>query len=479
MRHGIPTGRVIVDPTRCPNAAGRRTTVVTRLATLGVMDDSATWTRAAGSDGAGWPAPYPGRALHATVEVPGSKSESNRALVLAALSDGPSTLSGLLDARDTRLMAAALRSLGTTVETTGSTCRVTPGPLHAATRPIDCGLAGTVMRFVPPVAALAGGCSSFTGDERAGERPLAPLLEGLRQLGACIDADAVPFTLDAGTGLKGGTVRIDASSSSQFVSGLMLAGARFERGLDIVHVGGAVPSAPHIAMTIDMAARHGVRIETLETGHHWRVHSGVITARDDRIEPDLTNAAVFLAAGVLTGGTVSVAGWPRRSTQPGAVIGSVLARMGATVIEAPDGLGASAVSLRGARLDLHEASELTPVAAALAVAAHGSTTITGVGHIRGHETDRIKAIVTELNRLGVPAGELPDGLTITGMAGHLDRLHPSEGDGLFACHADHRMAHLGALMGLVIPGVRLDDVGCTSKTMPDFTRRWDTMAGTR
>ena len=443
------------------------------------MKDPVACSPATGSAAERWPAPCPGRALHATVEVPGSKSESNRALVLAALSDGPSTIRGVLDARDTRLMVEALRGLGAGIDHDGGTCHVAPGPLHAATRPIDCGLAGTVMRFVPPVAALAGGRSSFTGDARAAERPLAPLLDGLRQLGASIDADRIPFTLDAGDGLSGGSVRIDASSSSQYVSGLLLAGARFERGLDVEHTGSTVPSAPHIMMTIEMAARHGVRIESLSEGRRWRVIPGAIAARDERIEPDLTNAAAFLAAGVLTGGTVAVAGWPRRSTQPGAVITSVLARMGAAVITAPDGLGASATRLTGARLDLHEASELTPVVAALAAAAHGTTTITGVGHIRGHETDRIKAITTELNRLGVPARELPDGLTVTGMAGHLDQLHPSEGDGLFACHADHRMAHLGALLGLIVPGVRLDDVGCTAKTMPDFPRRWDAMVSAR
>ncbi|ERK55928.1 EPSP synthase (3-phosphoshikimate 1-carboxyvinyltransferase) [Propionibacterium acidifaciens F0233] len=274
-------------------------------------------------------------------------------------------------------------------------------------------------------------------------------------------------------------MRIDSSGSSQYVSGLLLVGARLPRGLDVEHVGPPVPSAPHIAMTIAMAARHGIDVETLVGGRHWRVRPGVVEARDERIEPDLTNAAAFLAAGVLTGGTVTIAGWPRRSTQPGAAIRDVLIRMGAAVTAAPDGLSASAAPLAGAPLDLHEASELTPVVAALAAVAEGPTTITGVGHIRGHETDRIRAIAAELGRLGVPVRELDDGLVVTGMAGRLDALHPSAGDGLFACHGDHRMAHLGALMGLVVPGVRLDDVGCTAKTMPDFAARWDAMAAAR
>ena len=379
------------------------------LDSLGPMSEPATGTRPPRPSAVGpWRAPRPAGPLRAVVEVPGSKSESNRALVLAALSEGPSTIRGVLDARDTRLMADALRALG-----------------------------------------------------------------------AAVDADALPFTLDAGDGLAGGPVRIDSSGSSQYVSGLLLVGARLPRGLDVEHVGPPVPSAPHIAMTIAMAARHGIDVETLVGGRHWRVRPGVVEARDERIEPDLTNAAAFLAAGVLTGGTVTIAGWPRRSTQPGAAIRDVLIRMGAAVTAAPDGLSASAAPLAGAPLDLHEASELTPVVAALAAVAEGPTTITGVGHIRGHETDRIRAIAAELGRLGVPVRELDDGLVVTGMAGRLDALHPSAGDGLFACHGDHRMAHLGALMGLVVPGVRLDDVGCTAKTMPDFAARWDAMAAAR
>lgn len=435
-----------------------------------------------------WTAPTPLGPLDATVALPGSKSLTSRALLLAAVADGPTTITGVPPSRDTGLMLAALETLGARFNEAGGRSRLrafpAPLPLHVATGPdgtghVDCGLAGTVMRFVPPIAALAGGRTSFVGDERAGERPVAPLLAALRALGAAVDADAVPFTLDAGDGLAGGPVRIDSSGSSQYVSGLLLVGARLPRGLDVEHVGPPVPSAPHIAMTIAMAARHGIDVETLVGGRHWRVRPGVVEARDERIEPDLTNAAAFLAAGVLTGGTVTIAGWPRRSTQPGAAIRDVLIRMGAAVTAAPDGLSASAAPLAGAPLDLHEASELTPVVAALAAVAEGPTTITGVGHIRGHETDRIRAIAAELGRLGVPVRELDDGLVVTGMAGRLDALHPSAGDGLFACHGDHRMAHLGALMGLVVPGVRLDDVGCTAKTMPDFAARWDAMAAAR
>ncbi|WFF31763.1 3-phosphoshikimate 1-carboxyvinyltransferase [Propionibacterium freudenreichii] len=429
----------------------------------------------------GWPAPRARVPLHATVHVPGSKSEGNRALVLAALGDGPSTITGLPDARDIRLMIAALRGLGTTIAP-GDAHEVTvhPGPLHAATAPIDCGLAGTVMRFVPPLAALVAGTTRFVGDDRAAERPIAPLLEGLRQLGAATSSDAIPFDITAPDELTGHEVSIDASASSQFISGLLLAAAAFPQGIDLMHTGANVPSAPHIDMTIAMLARHGVRVAQPERGRRWVVESGMIRAADERIEPDLTNAAVFLIAGVITGGSVAVADWPRRSTQPGALIGPVLARMGAAFAT---GAGRATAThrddLQGAELDLRPASELTCSVAALAVAARGTTTIRGVGHIRGHETDRIAAIATELTRVGVDVAELPDGLRIEGMAGRLDQLHPSTGDGLFRCYADHRMAHLGALIGLMVPGIRLDDVGSTTKTMPDFPGEWDRLVNAR
>ncbi len=425
----------------------------------------------------GWPAPYAHGPIHGRVQVPGSKSEANRALVIAALSDGPSTVSGLPDARDIHLMVAALKSLGVRISQTGEhAVIVQPGTLHAASD-IDCGLAGTVMRFVPPLAALAPGTTHFMGDPRASHRPLAPLLDGLEQLGAVVSSRSIPFSLTAPDALPGRTVTIDASASSQFISGLLLAAAAFPRGIELNHRGDTVPSAPHIAMTCAMLARHGVGVEHPSAGQ-WLVDPGGIHAVDEAIEPDLTNAAVFLSAAVLASGSVTIADWPRRSTQPGALIGAILARMGATFVKGPKGATASVVgNLRGADLDLHETSELTPVVAGLAVAARGVTTIRGVAHIRGHETDRITAIATELGRLGVPVRELADGVVITGMADARKRLHSSDGDGLFRCYADHRMAHLGALMGLIIPGVRLDDVGTTTKTMPDFPGAWSELVG--
>lgn len=400
-------------------------------------------------------------------------------MLLAALADGPSELTGLLDARDTRLMIAALRQLGASIEdlpvdADGSPVQRVLPPEHfvAAPEGIDCGLAGTVMRFVPPLAALAPGRTSFFGDSRAGQRPMAPLLDGLAQLGVHIDAAALPFTMDAPARLGGPVVTIDSSASSQFISALLLPAARFPQGIDLRHTGAAVPSLPHIQMTAAMLRDRGVQLNDHELGR-WIVRPGPITARDQRIEPDLTNAAVFLAAGVLTGGSVAVPGWPMLTTQPGDLIRDLLARMGAITERDGDRLRArSDGQLRGTELDLHAASELTPVAAALATFAAGTTTISGVAHIRGHETDRLAAISAELSSIGVDVRQTADGLVITGAGMTGEGLRPTRA---LRSYDDHRLAHLAALVGLVVPGVLVDDIGAVGKTMPDFTDRWQAM----
>jgi len=410
--------------------------------------------------------------------VPGSKSQTNRALVLAALATGPSVVTGVPPSRDSALMAGGLRELGARVEDLGEDrWRVAPPPSGPTPAPdgIDCGLAGTVMRFLPPVAALAAGLSRFTGDERASQRPLWPLLDGLRQLGVDVDAPggSVPFTLTAPAALGGPQVRIDASASSQFVSGLLLAGAAYPHGLDLRHVGPPVPSGPHIAMTCAMLAAHGVDVESPEPDR-WIVRPGPVRPVDEIIEPDLTNAAAFLAAGVLGRGWAEVPAWPAATTQPGDAIRDVLAALGAAARFTPTSpthgvLRASWTgALHGTTLDLHACSELTPVVAGLAAFAEGDTAITGVGHIRGHETDRIAAIVEALGLVGVSAEPAADGLVVHGTGDRREGLHGT----VVPTSGDHRMAHLGALLGLVVPGVSLDDVAVTAKTMPDFPERW-------
>lgn len=399
------------------------------------------------------------------VVVPGSKSETNRALVLAALGDGPSRITGALESRDSRLMVDALRALGVSIELerTGSLV-VTPPEDFLGGATVDCGLAGTVMRFVPPLALLATGPVTFVGDERAAERPMRGLLDALRALGATIDGDAIPCTVTPGT-VDADEVTVDASASSQFVSGLLLLGASLPNGLTIHHEGASVPSRPHIAMTCAMIRERGVEARDLGPTS-WHVAGGGLHALDTQVEPDLTNAAAFLAAAAMTGGEVSVPGWPETTTQPGALILDVLERMGA-ITQVFDGVARvlpSPVGLQSPGIvDLHEASELTPVVAALAALAQGTTTITGVAHIRGHETDRLAALATELARAGIEVKELPDGLRIVGGVPRA---------AAFRAYADHRMVHFAALLALVTPGCTIDDPACVDKTMPQFHHLW-------
>jgi 3-phosphoshikimate 1-carboxyvinyltransferase len=418
-----------------------------------------------------WPAPVAVGPVRGRVAVPGSKSVTNRALLLAALSGGEASVTGAPATRDTALMVGALRALGVPIRPDGE--RIAFGA-HEALRgggSVDCGLAGTVMRFVPPAAALADGPVRFDGDPRARERPMSTVLDALRTLGARIDGDRLPFTLHGAGALTGGEVVIDASASSQFVSGLLLSGARYDKGVTVHHDGKPVPSLPHIEMSVDMLRTAGVEVDD-GTANSWRVAPGPVAARDWVVEPDLSNAAVFLAAAAVTGGEVAVAGWPADSTQPGAEILSVLAQAGCTVTPGPDGMTvAGPAELSGVDVDLHDASELTPTVAAVAALAAGPSRIRGVAHIRGHETDRLAALATELAALGADVTETPDGLAIRPVPLH------GRPDRSWAAYADHRIATAGALVGLAVPGVTVDDIGCTDKTFPDFPASWAALIG--
>ncbi|WP_285643926.1 3-phosphoshikimate 1-carboxyvinyltransferase [Lentzea sp. NBRC 102530] len=413
-----------------------------------------------------WSAPSASGPVHSTVPVPGSKSITNRVLVLAALADGPSTVHAPLRSRDTVLMAKALTSLGI-----GFTDRedggwdVLPGLLRGPAD-VDCGLAGTVMRFLPPAAALAEGEIRFDGDPHARIRPMSTVLGALRSLGAEVDGDSLPFTLHGTGSVPGGEVTIDASGSSQFVSGLLLSAARFDEGVTVRHSGKPVPSLPHIDMTVQTLRSVGVEVETDGTTT-WRVEPGVIKARTWHVEPDLSNATVFLAAAAVTGGEVTVPHWPATTTQPGDAVRGILERMGCTVEVSERGLTVRGpAKLSGVDIDLHDESELTPTVAALATLAEGRTTIRGVAHIRGHETDRIAALVNEINAVGGDATETEDGLVIDPRPLH---------GGVWQAYADHRMATAGAIIGLVVPGIEVDDIGSTTKTIPDFPGMWDAM----
>ncbi|BBZ27218.1 3-phosphoshikimate 1-carboxyvinyltransferase [Mycolicibacterium madagascariense] len=417
-----------------------------------------------------WQAPSTTTPVHADVEVPGSKSQTNRALVLAALATphGTSTVTGALRSRDTDLMIDALRTLGVTLDGDGTELTVSGTIAPAPDARVDCGLAGTVLRFVPPVAALGGQAVTFDGDEQARARPIAPLLDGLRGLGVAVDGDAMPFLVHGKGSVAGGTVHIDASASSQFVSGLLLSGATFDDGLTVVHTGESVPSAPHVAMTVSMLRDAGVVVDDSEH-NRWRVRPGPIAARHWAIEPDLSNAVPFLAAAIVTAGTVRIGRWPRVSVQPADTIIDLLATVGATVRQGDSHLGVTGpASYHGFDADLHAVGELAPSMAALAaLATPGSVShLTGIAHLRGHETDRLAALTAEINGLGGDCVETADGLTITATTLH---------GGVWRSYADHRMATAGAIVGLRVPGVEVQDIGTTAKTLPDFPGMWAAM----
>jgi 3-phosphoshikimate 1-carboxyvinyltransferase len=411
--------------------------------------------------------------VHATVTVPGSKSQTNRALVLAALAtpQGTSTISGALRSRDTDLMIGALHVLGVAIGGADAELTISGAIAPRPSARIECGLAGTVLRFVPPVAALSAETVRFDGDEQARVRPIAPLLDALRGLGVDIDGDGLPFSVRGAGSVAGGTVEIDASASSQFVSGLLLSGAAFTDGLTIVHTGEPVPSAPHIAMTVSMMRDAGVDVDDTKA-NLWRVAPGAIAARHWIIEPDLSNAVPFLAAAVVTGGSVRLTGWPRVSTQPADAILSILEKLGSVVRHSSSYIEVQGSgTYQGFDVDLHDVGELTPAVAALAaLAAPGSVSqLRGIAHLRGHETDRLAALSTEINGLGGQCVETPDGLVITA--------HPLHG-GMWRSYADHRMATAGAIVGLRVPGVEVEDIGTTAKTLPEFPQLWaDMLAG--
>jgi 3-phosphoshikimate 1-carboxyvinyltransferase len=390
--------------------------------------------------------------------------------LLAAIADHAGMITGALDARDTQLMAAALRNLGVGVDESGAGWTVTPGALHNAT--IDTGLAGTVMRFVPPIAALASGDVHFDGDAYARSRPMATLFDGLRQAGVDIDdggTGRMPFTVRGRGIVTGGVVEFDSSASSQFVSALLLAGARYDKGVQVRHTGKSpVPSLPHIAMTVAALRARGVTVDDSERWT-WAITPGPIGARDVAIEPDLSNAAPFLAAAMVTGGSVTIPGWPRATDQAGDALRELLALMGARIELTDEGLtlhGSGRV--RPLTADLGGVGELTPVLAALAALADGPSELTGIAHLRGHETDRLAALAREITALGGRVQEDAGGLRI--------QPAPLRG-GVWHAYADHRMAQAGAVLGLVVAGIEIDDIACTTKTLADFPGLWADLLG--
>jgi 3-phosphoshikimate 1-carboxyvinyltransferase len=433
-----------------------------------------------------WPAPTAPGAVDATVTVPGSKSVTNRALILAALAADGGWLRRPLRSRDTLLMADALRSLGIGIEETvssnsavsglpqgrGESWRVIPA-MPQAPATVDVGNAGTVMRFLPPLAALAEGPVRFDGDPRARERPLGGLMEALRALGARVEDEgrgSLPLTLHGVGSLDGGHVEVDASTSSQFISALLLSAPHFNQGVEVRHTGSRLPSLPHIRMTVDMLRQAGAQVDSPDSGGEpdvWRVAPGALLGRDLVIEPDLSNAQPFLAAALVTGGTVTIPDWPTRTTQPGDALREIFTEMGGSCALDDRGLTLTGTGrIRGIDADLSAVGELTPGIAAVAALAETESVLRGVAHLRLHETDRLAALTKEINGLGGDVTETGDGLRI--------RPRPLRG-GVFHTYEDHRLATAGAVIGLAVKDVEVEDIATTGKTMPDFPDLWHRM----
>jgi 3-phosphoshikimate 1-carboxyvinyltransferase len=431
-----------------------------------------------------WRAPAAGGPVRAHVTVPGSKSMTNRALVLAALADTPATVVGPLHARDTLLMRQAVAALGASIAENDESGRVSwyirPGQPVADTS-VNVGNAGTVMRFVPPVAALTRVRVEFHGDARASQRPIGPVLAALRELGAAIDdggRGAIPFTVHGTGSVTGGAVTLDASSSSQFVSGLLLAAPRFDKGVEVRHRGSRVPSTPHIDMTVQMLRDAGAQVDTWAQAPRsgaapdtWRVQPGRLDPGDVIVQPDLSNAVPFLAAAVATAGTVTIRDWPAVTSQPAGQIIELFRSLGAAVALGSDGLTLTGPgSVLPVTADLGDFSESAPVIAALAAFASGPSRLTGIGHMRSHETDRLAALATEISALGGDVSELPDGLEI--------RPRPLRAAGRkFESYDDHRMVMAAAVLGLVVPGLTVSNAATVGKTFPEFMTLWSSMVG--
>jgi len=417
-----------------------------------------------------WPAPFRGRTpVHAQVTIPGSKSVTNRALILAALAKTPSTIRKPLISRDSELMSAGLSALGISITGSDEAWQITPAPLRGPAR-VDVGNAGTVMRFLPPLAAFAQGDISFDGDPRSYERPLGPVIKALEELGIEIDHGgrySLPMVIKARGKVKGGALTIDASASSQFLSALLLVAPSMEEGVTVTHRGGSLPSMPHIEMTVAMLRDFGADVTVDPAAQTWSVKAGALHGKDLVIEPDLSNASPFLSIAMVCGGSITISDWPRATTQPGDQLRDIFTQMGATVELKDEGLtltGGS--SIHGIDIDLHDVGELTPSIAALAALADSPSHLRGIGHLRLHETDRLAALTCEINALGGNVVEEETALHITPAPLHA---------GVFHTYEDHRLATAGAVIGLVTPGIEVENVATTRKTLPDFPGLWNSL----
>ena len=430
------------------------------------------------TNNAHWPAIYRGATpVDISVVIPGSKSVTNRALILAAQAKTPSTLRRPLISRDSELMVAGLKALGIGIEETTTVVDgdeelqwiVSPAPMRGGVR-VDVGNAGTVMRFLPPLAALATGEVVFDGDPRSYERPLGPVIRALEELGVSIDHEnrySLPLKLNGTGKIDGGEITIDASESSQFLSALLLVAPSFTNGINVQHKGGSLPSMPHIEMTVDMLRQFGATVEVDSVAQTWSVKPGELHGLDLVIEPDLSNAAPFLSIAIVCGGRVAIADWPMKTTQPGDQLRTILADMGAQFSFGDNGLTVIGTGkIHGIDVDLHDVGELTPSIAALAALADSPSHLRGIGHLRKHETDRLAALTREINALGGNVTEEETALHITPAPIHA---------GVFHTYDDHRLATAGAVLGLVVEGIEVENIATTRKTLPDFPGLWSSL----
>jgi len=430
------------------------------------------------NNNAHWPALFRGsQPVEAFVVIPGSKSVTNRALILAAQADSPSILRRPLVSRDSELMVAGLRALGVGIEEQTVSINgveelqwtVTPGPLRGGVK-IDVGNAGTVMRFLPPLAALATGDVAFDGDPRSYERPLGPVIKALEELGVSVEHEgrySLPLKLHGNGKIPGGALTIDASASSQFLSALLLVAPSFEDGIVATHKGGQLPSMPHIEMTVDMLRSFGAQVEVNTAAQSWSVKSGKLYGQELVIEPDLSNAAPFLSLAMVCGGSVTIADWPKTTTQPGDQLRSIFTQMGAKISMDERGLTLTGTGvIHGIDIDLHDVGELTPSIAAVAALADSPSHLRGIAHLRLHETDRLAALTREINALGGDVVEEESALHITPAPLH---------GGVFHTYDDHRLATAGAVLGLVVPGIEVENIATTRKTLPDFPGLWSSL----
>ena len=430
------------------------------------------------TNSAHWPAIYRGATpVDISVVIPGSKSVTNRALILAAQAKSPSVLRRPLVSRDSELMVAGLKALGIgieekTVVVNGSEelqWIITPAPMRGGVK-VDVGNAGTVMRFLPPLAALATGEVAFDGDPRSYERPLGPVIRALEELGISIDHEgrySLPLKLQGTGSIPGGALTIDASASSQFLSALLLVAPSFTNGIVAKHQGGSLPSMPHIEMTVEMLRDFGATVEVDAAHQTWTVKPGDLQGKDLVIEPDLSNAAPFLSLAMVCGGSVTIADWPKATTQPGDQLRSIFTAMGASVSFSDAGLTLTGNgTIHGIDIDLHDVGELTPSIAALAALADSPSHLRGIGHLRLHETDRLAALTREINALGGNVVEEETALHITPAPLH---------GGVFHTYDDHRLATAGAVLGLVVPDIEVENIATTRKTLPDFPGLWSSL----